>query len=165
MDAYVVKPINARAFVELVESLALKGKPLPDEQSADDGGRGVEVHTSEPGQPVLDLAAALERLGGDRKLFEDMTRFFREDAPGLVNRIRVGIEQNDGPTVVLAAHSLKGIAAACGGVRVASAASELEKAARDENFMALKMSLPKLELALANLEDALPQPQASLQAR
>ncbi|MEX2286857.1 MAG: Hpt domain-containing protein [Planctomycetaceae bacterium] len=86
-----------------------------------------------------------------------MARFFREDAPALLDRIRDGIHRRDSSAVVLAAHTLKGTAALCGGMRAAKVASQLESLGHDEDSPALAAALPRLKAALTHLDDALAQ--------
>ena len=105
--------------------------------------------------PVLDLEGTLRRLGNDRQLFVDLVRFYREDSPGLVNNLRDAIERRDAPAATLAAHSLKGLSATCGGVSVAKIAAHLEERANREDFSALAAALPELDAAMSRLNDAL----------
>lgn len=81
-------------------------------------------------EQVINYAEALSRLGGDRELFRDMARFFRDDAPGLMQNIESGIKQNDPPSVTIAAHTLKNMAATCGGELAAKIAGKVESSGR-----------------------------------
>ena len=112
---------------------------------------------SDSAEVVLDYAGAMRRLGDDRGLFDDLARFYRADAPGIVSNLRAGVEGHDKPAVVLAAHSLKGIASMCGGMGVAKIASQLEGLANREDYPAITAALPDLDAAMTTLVEALDQ--------
>lgn len=78
---------------------------------------------------VLDVDGTLARFGGDRRLFRDFIGFFLEDAPPLVTELHAAVAQADAKTIRSTAHALKGLAAACGGVRAAQVAQRVEHAA------------------------------------
>ena len=80
-------------------------------------------------EPVLDIHSALARLDGDEQLLVDLMGFLLEDAPRLLGQLRDAADCNDVGRVKLAAHSLKGLIAGCGGVRAAEAAKCVEQAA------------------------------------
>jgi HPt (histidine-containing phosphotransfer) domain-containing protein len=105
--------------------------------------------------PVLDLAGAMARLGGDRRLFHDMVQFFREDAHRLLEEIRAGVSENDGAIAALAAHTLKSMAATCGGERTAKFALEVERFGNSGDLGGIERTLPHLEDAVSDLEQAL----------
>jgi CheY-like chemotaxis protein len=154
MDAYVAKPIDGAKLVALVERLGWGGN---------DGGVAVKeraavkraANDSPMCSPVLDLAGAMARLGGDRRLFHDMVQFFREDAHRLLDEIRAGVTENDGASAALAAHTLKSMAATCGGERTARFALEVERLGNSGDLDGVERTLSHLEDAVADLEQAL----------
>lgn len=81
---------------------------------------------SSPSSAVLDIGAALGRLGGDRELYCEIIGFFLEDAPPLLAELRRAADVVDAAAVRSTAHALKGLAAGCGGVRAAEAAQRVE---------------------------------------
>jgi HPt (histidine-containing phosphotransfer) domain-containing protein len=79
-----------------------------------------------PEAAVLDQAAALKRLGGDRSIFIELAKMFSEDAPGLLEAIRQGIHEGRYVDAGRAAHSLRGLAANFDGARLMFRLRELE---------------------------------------
>ncbi len=78
--------------------------------------------------PVLDLEAALARLGDDEELYKEMAGYVLEDAPGLFTELQQAVQSREATAVRMKAHTLKGLVAGCGGVRAVSAAQLLETA-------------------------------------
>lgn len=106
-------------------------------------------------EKVINYADALSRLGGDRQLFNDMAAFFRDDAPGLMHTIESGIEEHDAPAVTLAAHTLKNMAATCGGEQAAKLAGKVETCARHDDLEGAAQSFALLTTAVEALNEAL----------
>jgi len=80
-------------------------------------------------EPVLDIRGALARLDGDEDLLIDLMGFFMEDSPRLMQQLEAAAKTRHTADVKMAAHSLKGLVAGCGGVRAAEAAKRVEHAA------------------------------------
>ncbi|MEJ7638912.1 MAG: response regulator, partial [Singulisphaera sp.] len=98
MDGYVPKPIRdevlTRAIAECIpETGSVKVKVAAPE--AAHAGR------------VVDHAAALARVGGDRAFLEEMAAMFLDDCPGLMEGIRAAIARGDAPEVRAVTHTLK----------------------------------------------------------
>jgi two-component system, sensor histidine kinase and response regulator len=152
MDAYVAKPIDGAKLVELVERL---GWGDSHGSSAKKVAHKSAAKESPNSAPVLDLASAMARLGGDRRLFRDMVEFFREDAHRLLDEIRAGVAEQDVASAALAAHTLKSMAATCGGERAARFALEVERLGNSGDLSGVEQMLIPLEDAVADLEQAL----------
>lgn len=75
----------------------------------------------------IDFADALERVGGDRKLFREIAATFCRELPRQTAAIRVAIEEGDPPALESAAHSLKGACAVLGAKPSAALAKALEE--------------------------------------
>jgi HPt (histidine-containing phosphotransfer) domain-containing protein len=108
-----------------------------------------------PSGPILDLEAALTRLGGDRELFAEMVGFLLEDVPKLFDELRAAVTRNDAPAVRMKAHALKGLVAGCGGVRAMTVAQALEDAGHTGNLRQASRLLPALQAELNLLTQAL----------
>src|ERR1700733_7813887 len=78
----------------------------------------------------LDMAAALERVDGDRELFEELARLFADESPENMARIRQGMKTGDARAIEMLAHKIKGAALSLGSPMVSEAASDLESQAR-----------------------------------
>ncbi|MGE3316469.1 MAG: Hpt domain-containing protein [Planctomycetaceae bacterium] len=104
---------------------------------------------------VINVPDAMSRLGGDRQLFDDMAGFFREDAPSYMRQIESGLEKKDAFAVALAAHTLKNMAATCGGEQTARLAGKIEMCARQDDLEGAAEFLPTLASAVRALDNAL----------
>ena len=75
---------------------------------------------------VFDLAAALSRVSGDRKMLDRFLRMFRERNAHIVEQIEAGLALPDLSSARLLAHSLKGGAGTIGLLELEAAAARLE---------------------------------------
>jgi len=103
----------------------------------------------------LDLEAALNRLGGDHELLDELVLFFLEDAPVLLDQVRDGIRQHNTLLVERGAHSLKGLAANFGADHAAQTAWIIEQLGQEGNLAAASEAIPALEAEVHALEQAL----------
>jgi len=97
---------------------------------------------------AVDLTAALERVGGDQELLEEIARIFLEQHPAALEQIRQAIAAVDGAVLEKKAHLLKGAVANFEAPRAADAAFRLEKAARVGDWQAAQAAFGELAAAL-----------------
>ncbi|MBX3444328.1 MAG: response regulator [Planctomyces sp.] len=118
MDAYISKPIVADELLQLLEQSAARMRAA--DGSADRTGRqdadmshaaSIPPAAGQGREPILNLAVARQRLGGDERLLRDMAQFFLEDAPPLLGDVRTALDEGRLEAATRAAHSLKGLAA------------------------------------------------------
>ncbi len=109
----------------------------------------------------LNLELALERVGGDRELLQEVAGLFLADAPRMMGLIEKAIAEGDAKLLEREAHSLKGSVANFGADQVAKAALHLENLGRrgelsaaPAGFATLRDSLSELEPELARLVSA-----------
>ncbi len=81
-------------------------------------------------QPVMDLAAALDRLDGDQELFLTLAGLFVERSAPALTALRTALAAQDFPVLIKEAHKLKGSAMEFCGRPAVAAAAALEEAAR-----------------------------------
>jgi two-component system sensor histidine kinase/response regulator len=116
MDGHIAKPVDARRLLA-----AIAGQELsPSAPRGDDAA----VRT----EPVLDLAGALERLMGNRKLLERVVDQFREEADRGRRSVRDALERGDIDRIGFAAHRLRGQALEVGAGCLVAALGALETA-------------------------------------
>jgi HPt (histidine-containing phosphotransfer) domain-containing protein len=108
----------------------------------------------------LDRALALERVGGDTELLQEVARLFLDDCPNSIASIRSAIEAQDAKALERAAHNLKGAVANFGAEATVHAARRLEEMGRtgqldqvETAFQALKAALERLTPELTALAD------------
>lgn len=106
----------------------------------------------------FDLSIALERVGGDEELLKEIADLFVEDAPQLLEAIRVAIEAKDGSALHRAAHSLKGSVANFGAEKSVETAFQLEQMGTknqlegaDDVFAVLKSEIEMVSDVLAKI--------------
>ena len=107
--------------------------------------------TSESAAGIVDLDAALERMGGDRQLLEDIVQFYFQDSPGLLQQIERSISARDSAQLERAAHSLKGLAANFGAASVVETTASLEGFGRESQFDEAPALLEMLQARIAVL--------------
>lgn len=104
---------------------------------------------------VFDAEGALNRLGGDQELLNELVQFFLEDVPVLLDQIRDGLRDGNAVLVERGAHSLKGLSANFGAQEAVDAALAVEQFGRDGDLSAAAAALPRLEQNVGTLLEAL----------
>ena len=105
--------------------------------------------------PVCNLAAAIERLDGDRELLLMLIGVYQEDSQALVERLLTAAEKRNAAEAERAAHSLKGLAANFDGGPAVQAALVIETAACQGEWPVAIAGLPTLEREVSRLRQAL----------
>jgi HPt (histidine-containing phosphotransfer) domain-containing protein len=80
------------------------------------------------------LAKALEQLGGDETLLQEVIDIFLEEAPKHLEALRVAVTQGIAETVETTAHTLKGELAYLGVPEISKSASQIEEMGRSNNI-------------------------------
>jgi CheY-like chemotaxis protein/HPt (histidine-containing phosphotransfer) domain-containing protein len=151
-DGYVSKPVQARTLLEAIEQ-AVAGRP------AESVPAEPETPAEPPSDIVLDEAAALARVGGDRHLLAEFVAIFAAECPSHLQRIREAVANRDRPALQRSAHTLKGLLGQFGARPAAAAARlletsslEAEPEALDQAYAALEQEVERLQPALAALQ-------------
>jgi CheY-like chemotaxis protein len=148
MDDFVQKPI---VFADLRAALSRCGGLEP---------AGPEPATAPPpdaGSSPLDSArlADLRRLGevSGKPLVQALVDTYLAETPRRLERMREAVARADAADLTFAAHSLKGISAQIGVVRVAALSAEVERMAKEADLGGVGLLLAQLE---REIERALP---------
>ena len=162
MDDYVPKPIDASELILTVERVAAERSDAtptsPPGRSSSQADVSTKPDNKNPRNRsccIIDRDAAVKRLGGDQRLFDDLVRFFDEDTPGLLDEIRRGISLGDSERVTRSAHSLKGLAANFDAADATSAAARLLEIGRSRMDGQAVLALTDLEREISRLRAAL----------
>jgi HPt (histidine-containing phosphotransfer) domain-containing protein len=99
----------------------------------------------------LDRAVALERVGGDLQLLQEIAQMFVDTAPEMMSDIRTGLAASDQTAVERAAHSLKGCVCNFGADTVYEGARNLELLARAGNLTDSVEAFRRLDVAMQAL--------------
>lgn len=100
---------------------------------------------------VLDRALALERVGGDSELLQEMAQLFLEEYPSQLQAVREAVAARDPKAVERSAHSLKGSVGNFGAAEAHQAAFQLEMLGRQACLDSAESALLRLEQALRSL--------------
>ena len=151
MDDYLTKPIRTEELMTVLEKVGAR-KAAREVRLDRATVRRVVNQEAE----AVDLAAALERLGGDRGLYDELVGVFKNECPSMTSEMRRAIDDQDGKTLARSAHTLRGSSSNLGAVAVADAALELEKLARAEKLEGageqFKVLESEIERLLSELE-------------
>jgi PAS domain S-box-containing protein len=143
MDGYLSKPIEPRAFLQAVETLAIPAATVPgDSEGAESDG-------------AFDEETLLKRFNGNRNLLRLLVKTFREDCPKMMARIRRALEARDPAALADAAHGLKGSVGNFGVSAAQKTAREMEISARQGTLNGAWETYARLEEDIARLLPAL----------
>jgi len=106
---------------------------------------------------IIDLDAALRRLGANHELLGTLIQFFFEDAPDLLAKIRQGLAQNDAGAIRLASHRLSGLSSNFGAELAVAAARRVEELAETNDGNLLPPAVAALEHEISLVTAALKQ--------
>jgi two-component system, sensor histidine kinase and response regulator len=152
MDAYLTKPIRTQELLAVLDGIGSQkaGPPVP-----------LDTPSKKPTTDAIDLEAVLERLDGDRSLFQELTQVFKDDCPRIVERMRRAIVVHDAKGLEGCAHTLKGSSANIGALAVSQAAGEIERLASTDSVESTSVQFrvlqEELERAFSELESLVSQ--------
>ncbi len=145
MDAYLTKPIKAKELVRTIEQL-----------TSSEGSEAEEVPADKGGAPaVFNRSAALEYVGGDTALLNEVVRLYRKEGPGLLKEIRDALSCDDTERVQRAAHRLQGSIVTLGGAAASNAAGRLEEHGAENQLEEARGAFADLEREIERFESEL----------
>ena len=144
MDGYTSKPIRIRdleqAIAQLIRPVNSASVSVPEAEQADD---------------VIDHAALLAGVDGDRRLVRELIHLFLADCPQGLANIKDAIRCGDAEALGRAAHTLKGSVGNFARKSAFAAAQRLEIMGRDGNLDNAGKAFRTLESELARLTEEL----------
>jgi PAS domain S-box-containing protein len=153
MDAYLAKPVDT---AELLETLARVTAPLGEKGSVQPVTGEVRVPAASAEASEEPHVAALRRIvGGDKKLLREVVSVFLEDSPAKLTALTVALDARDSNALAIAAHGLKGSAAAIGARAATDAAAHLETLARARNLTEAEVAAAQVREEISRVCDAL----------
>ena len=142
MDGYITKPVR---FSDIEQTLSgLASAPPSKAKSA------AEVAS-------WNRAEALDRIGGDEELLQDLCQIFLEESPKLLQKLRQAVASGDCDGVMRAAHSLKGESSYLGAGGTSQAARRLEEMGRSQDLSHASDTFAVLEREVTILHSQLTQ--------
>jgi HPt (histidine-containing phosphotransfer) domain-containing protein len=100
---------------------------------------------------ILNLAAALDRLGGDRELLAEIAGLFLENSPRLMAQVKEAVEAGNAYELERAAHALKGSASNFAAESTVEAALRLETMGRSLELAGVQEAYRVLESEMGRL--------------
>jgi two-component system, sensor histidine kinase and response regulator len=125
MDEYLTKPIKPEELSEALSRILRDPRPAPAKDQVAAAPADVTPDAA------FDSAVALNYVGGDRELLDELLTIFTQDAPTRLEAIRRALAANgDATELVREAHTLKGSLKVIGAMPAARLAQDLEEMAR-----------------------------------
>ena len=134
MNDYLAKPIEPDELAKSISRWAPANDGTP------------EIRTSKKSlkpEAGFDRTALLERLGGNKKLYQEVVTLFLQDVPGQISSLQEAINSGDVTKAQNQAHTLKGASGNVGAVGLQKVAFQIEKACKGGN---LKDAVEMLEM-------------------
>lgn len=100
---------------------------------------------------ILNLSAALDRVGGDEELLKEVAQLYLEECPTLVEQISDAVAGGNALALQRSAHTLKGSLSALGADASVQAALDLEMMGRNQTLQGSATALLALQGALDRL--------------
>ncbi|HEY2908702.1 MAG TPA: response regulator, partial [Gemmataceae bacterium] len=139
MDEYLSKPVHRLELLRILAWAASSSIAAP------------AITPPPTDLPALDRDGAVDRLGGDRELFDEVAALFTTDAPVLLEQLRSALAAGDSSSVKRTAHTLKGSAGYVGGGPAAAAALDLETIGASNNLAFAPEAFERLEREIDRL--------------
>ena len=144
MDGYTSKPIRIRELEQAIARLVSPSKPAE---------RPLQEETQEDG--VIDGAALLAGVDGNRRLLRELVRLFLADCPRRLAGIKEAVRRGDAEALRIEAHTLKGSVGNFAAKQALAAAQRLEIMGRDGDLDKAGDACMELESVLARLTEGL----------
>jgi CheY-like chemotaxis protein len=146
-DGYVCKPIHVDSLFDTIDTV------LPDDPDPLAVSRSPSALAAE--KAPFDMAAALERVGGDEELLKELVGIFLEECPQWLAAVRAAVAAGDPAALKRAAHVVKGAVDNCGASAAFDAALRLERMGSEGRLNEAEDALATLEGELGHLQPAL----------
>ncbi len=156
LNDHVTKPIDPDfLFLTLVKWIKPGEREVP---KGTKGQKETEKRTVEgdlPHIPGIDVASALARVGGKKKVFENTLRKFSADFSDSPSRIGSAIEDNDMELAKHLVHALKGVSGNIGANGLFEIAQDFEKSIIEGQIDGLGGLLSRLSSSLEQVLDSI----------
>jgi two-component system sensor histidine kinase/response regulator len=155
MVDFVAKPFDVDQMVQTIRRHVMLSDPAPHEEAK--CAPRVPGQGLTPDIPGIDMRQASIRLGGDSTLFVSLLTRLDQQFADAVARTRDDLAAGRAADAAVRLHTLRGAAGNIAAVAVATAASALESAIRDNSQTDIPGLLDELEAALGALVAAIRQ--------
>jgi HPt (histidine-containing phosphotransfer) domain-containing protein len=104
---------------------------------------------------IFDLDDALEKVGGDKEILEEILEVFSESYPDQLAELKKAIDDGDASSVERNAHTLKGSVGAFSAKKAFETAFRLENMGREGQLLEASAEYSKLKQEVEELDAAL----------
>jgi len=143
MDDYLSKPIRKNEMQIAIEKCEVKNSEIENESSA--------VETASFDFTVLDELAEFSPEDADGIIGELITIFF-DDVPERLAILHKAEAENDIEQINQTAHTLKGMCATLGTVKMAALAASIEERARSNSLAGARLTIGQIEAEFENVK-------------
>jgi signal transduction histidine kinase/CheY-like chemotaxis protein len=156
MDDYVAKPIDIRNLAEAIER-NLPNQRVWDSRDASQTDTTASEQSSDKmcAEPPYDKQAAMNRVGGDDDLFNELALLFLADSPNALAQIHEAVSRGAPEAIAKAAHSLKGSLGTLAADSALRTAQTVETLARAGDLQGVQEASVSLALDIQRLTSAL----------
>ncbi len=154
MDDYISKPVDIARLRGLLQRMS-SGRSRLSEDSMN-GDRTTKEAAGLPESThecPIDFDKAMENLGGERELFEEVLELFVQTIPQIRQDLETAIASKDASRLRLVAHGLKGSAANVCAESARQVAEQIEGMAKREDFTEVDKVFADLDTHLKRLEE------------
>jgi CheY-like chemotaxis protein len=147
MNDHIAKPIDVN---QLFLTLDRWVRPANSLQDSDVLSPRNDIDAL-PQIPGLDLANALARVGGGRRILHKLLLRFSESQAGVLDRIRAALKMDDRDAAIREAHTLKGLAGNIGATELAEYAIALESLLAEKGSLDFSGVMGQIDTSLAGV--------------
>ncbi|MBN1943546.1 MAG: PAS domain S-box protein [Phycisphaerae bacterium] len=133
MDGYISKPIRAEDMNK--ELHRILHEPPPSAETPAEKPPAQQILTPIPDRDILDEDDAMDRLDGDRDMFEELLELFLEHCDAMAQTVKDALAARDCDILARACHTLKGALANISANTAREAALEAETCARGGDIL------------------------------
>ena len=147
MSDHITKPIDPKKLYETL----IKWVPVKERAVANTGDRPSALGTEEdiPGPlPGIDQEAGLQFAGGNRKLYKQLLRLFRQDYRDVITTMRAALDRGEEKQALRLAHTIGGILGSLGASKLQLLVRHFETALKEGNSKAYGSFLDRFEVML-----------------
>ncbi len=145
MDDYVFKPYDVRTLTRLIRLYTGR-----DEDAA--GGDAAADPSGLQSAPVLDIESSLQDFGDDAESYQELLSDFVAALPDRLDRMHQAQRDGDMERLGRECHSLKGISAGLGAMRLSRISSQVCTALRNGQQIPVEERLRQIEQCMQELQ-------------
>ena len=142
MSDYLSKPVTMKAVRNMLEKWAENSFTIDAPRNTENGSRDGQ---DAPEQQPIDVETALDQLGGDRELLDDVVRIFVDTVPDLLTELRSACSSSDAKQGQASAHGIKGAASNICAEPIRGLAQRIEEMGKQDELEHLDSALVQLQ--------------------